>query len=84
MSSGMKQAAMQRATRETYIDIKTKMSYITEEEVDKLSDMQYGDSLMEALCSEKKSVSELILLMDDMITNLQEHMDREDEEGGDG
>ena len=60
------------------------MNYAIEEGEEELPEMQYSDNLMEALRSEKKSVSELILLMDDMITNLQEHMDGEDGEEGEG
>ena len=42
--------------------------------------MRYSTTLMNALRAEKKSVSEMILLMDEMIISLQEYMEGEYEE----
>ena len=67
--------------RDTCADIREQISDAIEGGKEELPDMQYSETLMEALRAEKKSVSEMILLTDEMMTSLQEHMEREDGEG---
>ena len=69
-----KAGSNEKAMRDVCVDIKEQMSYAVDEGKEEPPEMHYSNTLMEALREEKKSVPEMILLMDDMIINPQEYM----------